>query len=377
VPVASDAYRSIRAGLESGDIGLSRTSRRETEGDVETLLPRARVRPPDAVALLGRDSEGRCLFFEADGGNLCAIQRQVGVEPLPAACRHFPRLCVLTPRGVSVGLSHYCPTVARALFREDRELEIVPDSNAFPSDGVHEGLDARGAFPPLLRPDVLMCWESYASWERRAVVTLARDDLTPEDAVRALAAAAERARSWRPGGPPLLEWIRSLSDEVPAPAAALPEAVAGASLLAEMARCVAARIHPKPWAATLDLAALATGAEEPVVADGYDAWVRPVWSRFGRPIRRYLAAKAFACWQGYQGQGLRGMVFSLVGALVVLRSAAAGHCSRARRLLDEDLLLESARSADLLLVHLASREALTRVFDVAEHTPPESLLHSL
>jgi hypothetical protein len=375
VTVTRDAYRSIRAGLESGRIGLSRTPGRETEGDVGTLLPRARLHPPDAVASLGRDSTGRCLFFEAGGGNLCAIHRQVGIEALPAACRHFPRLCVLTSRGVSVCLSHYCPTVARALFRDDRELDIVPGSGAFPSDAVYEGLDARGALPPLLRPEILMCWESYASWERRAVATLARDDLTPEDAVRTLAAAAERARSWKPGGPPLVEWIRSLPDEAPAPPPG-SRSDAGASLLTEVARCVPAPVRPETWAATVDLAAETPGVEGPV-ADGYNAWVRPVWGGFGRPVRRYLAAKAFASWQGYQGQGLRGMVFSLVGALVVLRSAAAGHCTRARRQLDEELLLESVRSADFLLVHLASREALTRVFDVAEHTHTASLLDPL
>ena len=48
-------------------------------------------------------------------GNLCAIQRQMGHDQLPSACRHFPRVVVLDPRGTFITLSHVCPTAARML----------------------------------------------------------------------------------------------------------------------------------------------------------------------------------------------------------------------------------------------------------------------
>ncbi len=91
-------------------------------------------------------------------------------------------------------LSHYCPTAAGMLFpcqseelgspgdeesagprgSGDPALRIVEDPPAFPADWPWEGLDARDALPPLLRPGVLMDWPSLERWERFAVSVLGR-----------------------------------------------------------------------------------------------------------------------------------------------------------------------------------------------------------
>ena len=54
------------------------------------------------------------MFLGAD--RRCAVHRQLGRETLPSACRDFPRVVTLTPLGVSITLSHYCPTAAGMLF---------------------------------------------------------------------------------------------------------------------------------------------------------------------------------------------------------------------------------------------------------------------
>jgi hypothetical protein len=72
---------------------------------------------------------------------------------LPSACRHFPRVVVIDPRGTFVTLSHLCPTAARMLIDGGPAVVVtsgaVIDTHAV---GVWEGLDARGELPPLVRP---------------------------------------------------------------------------------------------------------------------------------------------------------------------------------------------------------------------------------
>jgi hypothetical protein len=324
--------------------------------------------------VLGADPSGRCVFLDRD--RRCAVHRQLGAEALPSACRDFPRVVTVTPLGVSVTLSHHCPTAAELLFapvilsdsrlpgREGSPVAIVENPPAFPAAWPYEGLDARDALPPLLRPGVLLDWPSLERWERLAVAVLADEGRSPEAALDVLAAAAEEARRWRPEEGPFercLEAIRSSraasspprdegftatdaggyprtgSTEVPRDDTAAWRAVA---------RCVPHR-------------ALLPPAPEGV--DGTDArWVAPEWPALGLPVRRWLAAKAFASWLALQGQGLRTTVLGLRVALGVLRAEAARGCAEAGRALDAGLLKEAVRRADLLLVHLADPEALAR-----------------
>jgi hypothetical protein len=98
--------------------------------------------------------------------------------------------------------------------------------------------------------------------------------------------------------------------------------------------------------------------------------VAPAWAALGRPIRRWLAAKAFASWLALQGEGLRTTALGLRVALDVLRAEAARGCAEAGRMLDRGLLKEAVRRADLLLVHLADPDALARRLSRCESSRP-------
>jgi hypothetical protein len=97
-----------------------------------------------------------------------------------------------------------------------------------------------------------------------------------------------------------------------------------------------------------------------VLGDADERWVAPAWPALSRPIRRWLAAKAFASWIALQGEGLRTTVASLRVALGVLRAEASRGSAEVARVLDADLLCAAVRRADLLLVHLVDPEALAR-----------------
>ena len=105
------------------------------------------------------------------------------------------------------------------------------------------------------------------------------------------------------------------------------------------------------------------------LGDADDRWVEPAWPSLARPVRRWLAAKAFASWLALQGEGLRTAVIGLRVALGVLRAEATRGCAEAGRALDPELLKEAIRRADLLLVHLADPEALARRLSRSESSP--------
>ena len=92
----------------------------------------------------------------------------------------------------------------------------------------------------------------------------------------------------------------------------------------------------------------------------------PAWGEWSTPLRRYLAAKAFASWTAYQGRGLSTIVRGLQVALALVRVEAARACRDARRPLDRELLLEAFREADFILNHLAVGEDLALEWSKAE-----------
>jgi hypothetical protein len=321
------------------------------------------------------------VFLDAD--RRCSVHRQLGLEALPSACRDFPRVVTLTPLGVSITLSHYCPTASAMLFDgvapgilrdarlpgpEGSAVRIVENPPAFPLIWPYEGLDARDALPPLLRPGVLMDWPSLERWERFAVSVLGDDARTPEAALDVLAAAAEDARRWGPADGAFEGYlVRVLSSRGtcsgPGPEGS---ADAGGSFgtgqtevpqddgsgrsarLAWrlMANCVPHRVLLPPAPESLD--------------DADARWVAPAWPALGLPVRRWLAAKAFASWVALQGEGLRTTVLGLRVALGVLRAEAARGCAEAGRPLAAAHLEQAVRRADLLLVHLVDPAALAR-----------------
>lgn len=387
IPVEPETEDRLRAALRSGSL-------RPVEPPTALDFPSAPVAAPGewepsdrhfrrvpglshgARVILGTDPAGSCVFREprrARPGS-CTVHRDLGEEALPSACRHFPRVVTLSPLGVSVTLSHYCPTAAGMLFviprsfvsPSDEEsagpasildsaLAIVENPEAFPAQWPYEGLDARKALPPLLRPGVLMDWPSLERWERFAVSVLAEEGRSPEAALDVLAAAAEEARRWTPADGPFAPFFEKglLSPR------ALSFRRASVAPGDEESACVG---MTPAWQLTAEC--VPPGAPRPATPEGLDEaderWVAPTWPTLSLPIRRWLATKAFASWIALQGDGLRTTVAFLRVALGVLRAEAARGAAEASRRLDADRLLEAVRRTDLLLVHLADPEALAR-----------------
>ena len=301
--------------------------------------------PHGARVVLRVSPAGECVFHEP---RACAVHTHLGAQALPSACRQFPRVASLTPLGVSVTLSHYCPTAAGLLFRDEPSLAVVEEPAAFPASWPFEGLDAREAFPPLLRPGVLASWPFLARFEAHAVATLA-DGEAPEAALASLAATAERLRAWSVSDGPFDAFADGVLGNGEKAPAASPQPIEAA--VAEWERAAAsvpaAELVPPSPTSIGDLARL---------SDRVDGG----WQRLQAPVRRWLAAKAFGSWVALQGDGVRTTVASLRQALGVLRAEAVRGCAEAGRELDAPLLAESFRRADLLLLHLADVQALAR-----------------
>ena len=219
MPVEVPVYRSLDEARRSGRLHAAPQSRALPPFVVEPDLP------DDAGAMLERNQAGECVFFERES-RLCVVHRDLGHEALPATCRHFPRLAVQDRRGTFVSLSHYCPTAAGMLFRDDVSLTIVSAPPAFPPAD-YEGLSVSADdLPPLLRPGVVMDLEAYSRWEAHMVRRCA-GAVTPESALATLERDAIRVRGWTPGGPAMADLVNALP-------AAFVEAVAPPALAASL-----------------------------------------------------------------------------------------------------------------------------------------------
>jgi hypothetical protein len=281
----------------------------------------------------------------------------LGHDALPSACQHFPRRCLIEADRIAVSLSHYCPTVARMAFDAGARLDIVEAPVSLAGRIALEGLDAREALPPLLRPGLLMDRPGYQAWER-AVIDILAAPLAPEAALAISSAFTERVRTWTPRDGDLCEAIARAGPRRGSSTAGTgggQDHGQGAPQLAYDYEVVRASVP----------AGIAT-LPPPDRLDAIDArWVAPAWPQLSQPLRNFLAAHAFGNWCAYHGMGLRTVVRSLEVALSVVRVEAARLCEAADRQLDEPLLIEAVRAADLLLVHLADPKALAaRLSDV-------------
>jgi hypothetical protein len=328
--------------------------------------------PPATPAMAAVRADGSCAFYER-GTGLCAIHRQVGARLLPVTCRQFPRVSLADARGVFVNLSHYCPTAARLLVRDDVPLRIVEAPPAFPLDFEYDPLDARDALPPLLTPAVLLDLETFGRWERQVIAAFADEHRTPEQALAAVTMLTWALCRWKPGTIDLASHLDRAVEE-----AGLKSCSTGTKSAADQAANPADPGHVAQDFSpvlvrrhyALVLAAI-PDSFRPIVsfdslAQAHREWVQARWPAFAAPVRRYLAAKAFASWLAYQGRGLRTIVFSLDVALSVLKANAALECEKAGRVLDEEALVAAIRRTDELLLHLASREDLARRLGAVE-----------
>jgi hypothetical protein len=334
--VEAPLHQSLERAIEWGQLRL------DDHAGGERLFEAADDLPGAEPFVLGRRANGACLFFEPSRGNLCAIQRQMDHAHLPSACRHFPRVVTIDPRGVFVSMSHVCPTAAGLLF-SGGSAHVVMSGPAVDDRGVWEGLDARDALPPQLSADVLWDWDGWDQWERGAVRLLAGDGGTPEVALSRLAAAVARTEAWRPEHGPLEEVVRAALDDSAAdePPVDLSDAALGA--LCTMVR------HSVPDA-----------LDGPPEHQTFDA---RGWAEWSPVVGRYLAARAFANWVGYYGQRLATWYLSVLSAYAVLRAAASKEVNGAGRPLDEAMLLRALRQADELLVHKSSARDLAAALD--------------
>ena len=361
IPVEPEVELNLRNALSSGALRVPEAAGSSPLPDTQARRASPRFRgvaglPHGARVVLGADSGGRCVFLEA--ARRCAVHRQLGPEALPVACRDFPRVVTLTPLGVSITLSHFCPTAAGMLFAPG-SLRVVEDPPAFPVSWPYEGLDARDAVPPLLRPGVLMDWPSLDRWERFAVGALAGEGRSPEAALDLLVATAEEARRWTPDHGPFPEHVERVLEE------RLEQEEQRPAFLGALRNGSRDARDPARWGSRawhLVASCVPRRTLLPPAPEGLDdeRWVAPRWPSFAGPICRWLAARAFASWLALQGEGLRTMVLGLRLALGLLRAEAARGCADAGRALDPDLLKEAVRRSDLLLVHLADPEALAR-----------------
>jgi hypothetical protein len=308
------------------------------------------------------------VFFDQEGGRLCAIQRTLGHDALPSACQQFPRLSVLDDRGAHVVLSHYCPTVAGMLIEdEERAVEIVHLADGDPARRPIEGFDTRAAVPPFLRPGVAFDLPGYGAWERGIVHALGRPGGDPDATLAAIAGAAEDLRCWRPSRGSLEAEVDRARGALAGPIAVRGDPQACAPVMAGLFEAVAATVP--------------AGLPRPALPEAWEAadaaWVAPAWARLSVPVGRFLAAKAFASSIAWQGEGVRAQVMGLASARAVLRVEAARLAGTARRVCDARTLVEAARAADALLEHLSDRRALVRRWAGVEALPPGVFLAGL
>ena len=251
-------------------------------------------RPDDVAGTLALGENAHCVFFEA-GRPGCAIH-----DVKPASCLHFPFVCLFDQRGVHVALSHYCPTSTALLFEHDGPIEIVEGPSPIADLEMLEGLDARDALPPV------------RSAAREQLMTLAELDAWQGDQI-----VAAKMEELQGGDVALFDHARAA---VPAPLS-WPEA---------------------------------PGQLESI----WFSMVAPSWPRFEDVLTRYAAAKAFASWSLYLGDGVDAAKETARIAGAVLRIESARQCRAFGRPLDRELLANAIEQSDLLLVHYADPEKL-------------------
>ena len=344
VPLEVPIYRSLTAAMAAGRL---HTSPEAAGLDPFILGPDL---PEDTGAIFRRRPNGQCVFFAA-GPNLCIVHRDLGVEALAATCKHFPRIALHDARGTSIALSHFCPTAASMLFRDDVPLEIVEAPPAFPPAN-YEGLIVRhDDLPPLLQPQMLMDLAGYTAWETHLVARCRELDRIPESILATMMRDARALALWRPGAISLSDAIAALPHDY---IDALPESSLAPSLqlFDAVMTAVPAEFKPDP--------------DETDLPRAFEQYVAPHWTSFTAPINRYIAAKSFATWTAYQGHGVATVVRGIEAAVALVRVEASRHCRDAGRPLDAALLLEAFRHADFSLNHLAVGDELCVNWSAAE-----------
>jgi hypothetical protein len=241
-------------------------------------------------------AHGACVFRQHQR---CLLHADGGAAALPVGCRHFPRVVLRDSRGTFVAFSHYCPTAVELLTRAEA-LDIVEAGPSVRLCEPLEGLDARDALPPLLRPGMLTDLEGYDAWERSVIVIFARAQ-NASAALDAVDGATERIRSWSPGRDRLRERVLE-AFATPHSVVRGQDAGSGMKIVAELSGAV-----PHDGHRGLDAAWRAAGGEAPEIQ---------------HVVLNFLAARTLGNWVAYQGRGLRTIVAWLRACHDVLRVLA-------------------------------------------------------
>lgn len=360
IPVEPHIHDTLVAAVRSGRLIVPACCDDRTAGAFfETGDP-----PPGAAGILKTRDGGACVFFEAESGRRCALQRQLGHDALPSACQQFPRATLVDERGAHVTLSHYCPTVANLLFREPGAAPAVTRlSDDAPERRRPEGFDARETVPPFLRPGVAFDMASFAAWEAGIVRWLGRPHGDPDSALCGIANAAEELRGWSPARGHLERDVRC--------------AIADGNMAVQRRACQ----NDSETVAGLFAAVAASvppGLARPSCPAGFASLdrrlVTPSWSRLAAPVGRFLAAKAFAAQTAYLGDGVRTQVMAIAAARAVLRVEMARHAAAAENAPGGPVLIDAVRSTDALIEHLSDRPMLVRSWAGVERLSRDAFL---
>lgn len=284
-----------------------------------------------------RTSTGDCGFHH---DNRCSLHESGSASMLPSACRHFPRVFLRDARGDLLTLSHFCPTAASLLF-EPGIVGIVDVPPALALEEPIEGLDARDALPPLVRPGLLADIEGYEAWERAAIETFIRAS-NSEDALATIEAASERVRRWTPSAGPLAHAVREAYSQ-PAPH------VDDATPLGNAFSIVRDLTGPHPL---MDVPATFQADWKRLSHTAADV--------MGQPLARYMAASTFGNWIAYRGEGLRSVVEWLRACHDVLRVQLVRHLREIERRIEPADLVKPIRMADYIMVHTVDSLAFGR-----------------
>lgn len=279
----------------------------------------------DSNVVVGRTGRD-CVFFEQDQGRLCAIHRDVGHDVLPVACQHFPRVVVVDPRGVTLSLSHVCPTAGELLVADVNPWNRIVHHGRVVTEGMQwAGLDARESLPPQVHASLLWDWDSMTAFEEGALDVLG--GMSPERALGAIADVANELA--RHEGRELRPRVLDAFDRVRTAQPLVPD-VLGLTALAEGCARDGSLVDAAPG----DVDLTATAAP---------------WASVAAPVSRYLAARLIASAVPYHALDVRVWSGWLQAAYSVLRSAFARRVTAAGS--SHAALQAAAADADRLLVH--------------------------
>ena len=213
-----------------------------------------------------------------------------------------------------------------------------------------DGLDAREALPPLVRPGLLADMDGYAVWEEAVVQTFLQSSDTAA-ALTTIEQATERVREWRPAEGPMTRAVtEAFTRRMVSPAIAP---------LSRSFAIVKELTGPNPLMDAPDDFAVEWRRIQEDVGDVLRG-----------PVSRYLAACAFGNWIAYRGQGLRSIVAWLRACHDVLRVQLVRHLPETRDGIEAAALVEPIRMADYLLVHTVDSLAFGRAAVCFERQPP-------